>query len=348
VSEARAYCSRVNASVPRIAQAFTHPQWRWIASDGQRHRDRQSRPSLPLAFRLARLFERPIEDIFDDRPEARPPGTNRGLTLTLREGLGFAAMDELRTLTVGAVARMSGVTVRTLHHYDEVGLLRASRRSDAGYRRYDDADLDRLQRILFYRELGFGLDDIRTVMTDGDADAIGHLRRQHAMLLDRIGRLKRMVIAVEKAMEAHTMGISLTPEERLEVFGDFDPDAHAAEAEERWGGTEMYRQSQRRVARYTKADWQQLKAEATEYGERLVSAMRAGKPADSVEAMDAAEAHRQHISRWFYDCTYEIHRGLGQLYVDDPRFTATYEKAAPGLAAYLRDAIVANADRAER
>src|ERR671915_517822 len=116
-------------------------------------------------------------------------------------------MDEPMSDTVGAVARMSGVTVRTLHHYDEIGLLRPSGRSDNGYRRYADADLERLQRILFYRELGFGLDDIRNLITDGDADAIGHLRRQHAMLRDRIGRLERMVASVEKAMEAHTMGV---------------------------------------------------------------------------------------------------------------------------------------------
>lgn len=92
------------------------------------------------------------------------------------------------SLTVGAVSRLAGVTVRTLHHYDQIGLLSASGRSDAGYRQYEDADLDRLQRILFYRELGFGLDQIRDVMTDGGADAVGHLRRQHALLLDRIGR----------------------------------------------------------------------------------------------------------------------------------------------------------------
>ena len=254
-------------------------------------------------------------------------------------------MDEPRSLTVGAVARLSGVTVRTLHHYDEIGLLRASGRSEAGYRRYDDTDLDRLQRILFYRELGFGLDDIRTVMSDGDADAIGHLRRQHAMLLDRIGRLKRMVAAVEKAMEARSMGISLTPEERLEVFGDFDPAQYGAEIEERWGQTDEFREARRRTATYSKDDWKRMGAESRANVMALVAAMKEGKPADSVEAMDAAEEHRQHISRWFYDCTSEIHRGLGQLYVEDPRFTATYEKVATGLAAYLRDAIVANADR---
>ena len=141
------------------------------------------------------------------------------------------------------------------------------------------------------------------------------------------------------------MGIPLTPEERLEVFGDFDPDAHAAEAEERWGGTDAFRESQQRTSRYTKADWERMKAESAEPIEQLVAAMRAGEPADSAEAMDAAEEHRQHISRWFYDCTHEIHRGLGQMYVDDARFTATYESIAPGLAAYLRDAIMANADR---
>jgi DNA-binding transcriptional MerR regulator len=248
--------------------------------------------------------------------------------------------------TVGAIARMSGVTVRTLHHYDEIGLLTPSGRSDAGYRRYEEADLDRLERILFHRELGFGLDQIKSVMTDDGADAAVHLRRQHAMLLDRIGRLERMVAAIEKAMEARTMGINLTPEERFEVFGDFDPDQHAAEVEERWGDTDAYRESQRRAARYTKADWERMKAESAEPVNRLVAAMRAGHPADSTEAMDAADQHRRHISDWFYDCTTEIHVGLADMYVADPRFTATYERIAPGLAQYLHDAIKANAERA--
>jgi DNA-binding transcriptional MerR regulator len=248
--------------------------------------------------------------------------------------------------TIGAVARMAGITVRTLHHYDEIGLLSPGVRSAAGYRRYAEADIERLQRILFFRELGFGLDEIGKIMTDGGTDASAHLRRQHAMLLDRIARLKRMAAAVEKAMEARTMGIHLTPDERLEVFGDFDPDEHAAEAEERWGDTDAYRESARRTASYTKADWQRMKEESAAPVNQLAAAMRAGTPADSVEAMDAAEAHRQHISRWFYECTPEIHVGLAEMYVADPRFTATYEKVAPGLAQYLHDAIVANAARA--
>jgi DNA-binding transcriptional MerR regulator len=252
-------------------------------------------------------------------------------------------MDRNETLTVGEVARLSGVTVRTLHHYDEIGLLSASARTDAGYRRYGDTDLDRLQQILFYRELGFGLDEIRTVLEDGGTNRIGHLRRQHAMLRDRIGRLERMSAAVEKAMEAHSMGINLTPEERLEVFGDHDPDEYAAEVEERWGKTDAYRESARRTSRYTKADWERIKAQGQAAIEQVVSAMQAGKPADSGEAMAGAEAHRKQIDDAFYDCSYEMHVGLAEMYIADPRFTATYEKIAPGLAQYLHDAIKANA-----
>ena len=247
--------------------------------------------------------------------------------------------------TVGAVARMAGVTVRTLHHYDAIGLLSASGRSDAGYRRYADADLDRLQRILFYRELGFGLEDIKSVMTDGDSDPIGHLRRQHAMLLDRIVRLERLAAAVEKAMEARTMGINLTPEERFEVFGDHDPDEYATEVEERWGKTDQYRESQRRAAAYTKADWERIKAEGQAAISRVVTAMEAGLPAESPDAMDGAEAHRRQISGSFYELSYSGHVGLGEMYIADPRFTATYEKIATGLAQYLHDAIKANAAR---
>ena len=252
---------------------------------------------------------------------------------------------ETRSLPVGAVARLAGVTVRTLHHYDDIGLLTPSGRSVAGYRRYGDADLERLQRILFYRELGFGLDEIRDVMTDGGTDASVHLRRQHAMLRDRIGRLERMTAAVEKALEARTMGINLSPEERLEVFGDFDPDAHAAEAEERWGETDAYRESMRRTRGYTKADWQRIKAEGQAAVDALVAARRAGKPADSPEAMDGAELHRLQIDRNFYPCPYEMQVGLAEMYLADPRFTAAYEKVEPGLAQYLHDAIVANAAR---
>ncbi|MEW2381484.1 MerR family transcriptional regulator [Micromonospora sp. NPDC047707] len=245
--------------------------------------------------------------------------------------------------TVGQVAKAAGVTVRTLHHYDEIGLLSPSGRSSTGYRRYDDADLERLQLIRYYRELGFPLEEIAAILDDPASDPAEHLRRQHELLSARIGKLQDMVAAIEIAMEARKMNIPLTPEERFEVFGDFDPDAHAEEAERRWGGTEAYRESARRTAGYSKDDWLRNKAENEDWGRRFAEVMAAGAPADSPAATDLAEEHRQLISRWFYDCSYEIHTGLADMYVGDPRFTEYFEKIRPGMAAYLAEAIHANA-----
>ena len=248
--------------------------------------------------------------------------------------------------TVGQVADLAGVTVRTLHHYDQIGLLKPSGRSDSAYRRYEDSDLERLQQILFYRELGFSLEDIATVLDEPGSEPVAHLRRQHELLLARIARLQMMVTAIEREMEVKQMGIQLTPEERFEVWGDFNPDDHAEEAEERWGDTDAYKESQRRAASYTKEDWLAIKAEAEAIHSRLIEAMRSGEPADGETAMGLAEEHRQHMSRWFYECGYDMHRGLGEMYVQDPRFKATYEAMAEGLAEYLSRAVLANAARA--
>jgi len=148
-------------------------------------------------------------------------------------------------------------------------------------------------------------------------------------------------------MEVNGMGLKLKPEERFEVFGDFVPEDHEAEARSRWGSSPAFAESQRGVAEYSKDDCLRLKKEAAAIVEAMAAAMRASVPADSVQAMDLAERHRQHITRWFYDCSYDIHRGLGEMYVADPRFTGNYDTVVPGLAAYLRDAILANARRAE-
>ncbi|MGW3494036.1 MerR family transcriptional regulator [Streptomyces sp. NPDC001020] len=249
--------------------------------------------------------------------------------------------------SVGQVAGFAGVTVRTLHHYDEIGLLVPGGRSHAGHRRYDDDDLDRLQQILFYRELGFPLDEVAALLDDPDADPRAHLRRQHELLKVRIEQLQKMAAAVEQAMEARRMGINLTPEERFEVFGDKDPDQYAEEAEQRWGGTEAYAESQRRAARYTKEDWKRLQAEVDDWSERYTALVAAGEPAAGQAAMDMAEEHRQHVSRWFFEVPYEMHQCFAEMYVSDERFKAYYDAMRPGLAEHLHDAIVANAARHE-
>jgi DNA-binding transcriptional MerR regulator len=250
--------------------------------------------------------------------------------------------------SVSQIGQLAGVSVRTLHHYDQIGLLAPARRSGAGYRRYDDDDLRRLQQILFYRELGFPLSEIADLVSDTGVQPSEHLRRQHGLLVARLAHTRELVKAVELAMEADKMGISLTPGERLAVFGTYDPEQHADEAASRWGQTDAYRQSRQRALAYTKEDWLTIKAEAGQLTDDFAAAQAAGEAPGSGPAMEVAERHREHISRWFYDCSPAAHRGLGELYTDDERFAANYESVAPDLAAYIGDAIAANAARSGR
>jgi DNA-binding transcriptional MerR regulator len=201
------------------------------------------------------------------------------------------------TYTVGQVAAFAHVTVRTLHHYDEIGMLVPGDPSAAGYRRYSGNDLARLQRILFYRELGFGLDEITKILDDPDADPLDHLLRQHALLTERAERLIELFGTVEKTMEAHAMGVRLTPDEMFEVFGDDDPTEHAAEAEQRWGDTDAYRESAQRTSAYSKDDWLRIRSEADAITRAFATVMQGGHPADSAEALAAARAHRADLLR---------------------------------------------------
>lgn len=248
--------------------------------------------------------------------------------------------------TVGQVAELAGVTVRTLHHYGQIGLLEPQDRSGAGYRRYADEDLQRLQHILFYRELGFSLEDIATILNKPGSSTGGHLRRQRELLAHRISRLQAMVAAVDKELEAQTMGIQLTPEEKFEIFGPNYSDDYPAEAEQRWGDTSAWEQSQSRTAAFSKQDWIEVKESGNDLNRRLAQAMTSGAAPSSEAAMDLAEQHHQSIEV-FYDCPYAMHRGLGDMYTSDERFTRTYDDLAPGLAQWLRSAIHANADRQE-
>src|SRR4051812_38450541 len=163
------------------------------------------------------------------------------------------------TWTVGQVAERSGVTVRTLHHYDEIGLLRPSRRSASGYRLYTDADLVRLQHVVVYRRLGFSLEEVAVLLDDPEADVAAHLRRQRAAVMSRLDELAELVAAIDRALEAEVSGIQLTPEEQRELFGEGFTEEYQQEAQERWADTKAWRQSQERTARYTKADWQRIK-----------------------------------------------------------------------------------------
>jgi MerR family transcriptional regulator, thiopeptide resistance regulator len=251
-------------------------------------------------------------------------------------------------LSVGQLAELAGVTVRTLHHYDEIGLVRPSARTPAGYRAYAPGDAERLRQVLVYRRLGFGLREIAELVADPAADAVAHLRRQRELLLSQRDQAAAMAAAIDRELEARAMGINLTPQEQLEVFGTGQAGGEwADEAQQRWGDGDEYRESQRRTAGYGKGDWAAVKAGTDENVQAFAAALRAGLPAGSPAAADLAERHRQHISRYFYDCGYAMHRSLAGLYAEDPRFTAAFDGVEPGLARYVHDAILANAARRE-
>jgi DNA-binding transcriptional MerR regulator len=245
-------------------------------------------------------------------------------------------------MNVGQAAAAAGISVRTLHHWDAVGLL-VPHKDANGYRSYSTADLERLQQVLTYRELGFGLDEVRALLDDPSVDTLQHLRRQQELLADRIARLQAVAALVQRAVEARSMGITLDPHEMREVFGDEDPTRWHDEAQDRWGHTDAWTQSQARTSGYTKQDWLHVKAEADDLERRFAAALRAGVPSDSPEAQALAEEHRLHIDRRFYDCSHQTHVHLADLYVSDERFTAHYEAVAPGLARYVQEAVQANA-----
>lgn len=255
-------------------------------------------------------------------------------------------MNEEEGFAIGDVAASAGVSVRTLHHYDAIGLVRPSGRTASGHRRYAATDVDRLARVLGYRELGLPLERIRAVLDDPATDEIAQLEEQRELLQGRVVRLSRIIAAIDTTLEAAMTGTTgLTPAEKLAVFGEFDPDEHVDEARSRWGDSPAWRSSRGRVARYTADDWTRITAEESAIRLAFATAMHDGRPADSDEATADAARARRHIDETYYACDHEFHRRLGDLYVADPRFAAGYEEVAGRLASYVRDAIHANADR---
>lgn len=245
-------------------------------------------------------------------------------------------------LTVGQVAGLVGVSVRTLHHWDEIGLVVPSARSWAGYRLYGPDDVARIHRVLVYRETGMPLAEVARVLDDPDVDATAHLARQRDLLQARIAHLTRMLRAVNTMMERNSMGENLTPQQQAEILGaEWDP-AWQEEAEERWGDSDEWAQAAARKAAMTRQDWARVAEETEALETDLANAMREGVVPGSERANALAERHRASINRWF-DTTYAKQVLIARGYVANSRFTAYYDKRESGLAAWIKEIINANA-----
>ncbi len=245
------------------------------------------------------------------------------------------------TCQIKEAARIAGVSVRTLHHYDEIGLLVPKLRSAAGYRLYGRDDLLRLQQILIGRELGLTLQEIGRSLDDPGFDLKRALQSQRQQLLGRAERTAAMLRAVDAALiildaEDSSMNVK-------DLFEGFDPSEYEEEAQQRWGGTDAYAESARRTSRYTAEDWARYKAEQAGIYSDLVAALSAGTLPEDPSARAIAERHRLSIDRWFYPCSKALHRGLADMYEADTRFAENIDRHGKGLTPFLAAAIRANA-----
>ncbi|RYZ05207.1 MAG: MerR family transcriptional regulator [Myxococcales bacterium] len=248
-------------------------------------------------------------------------------------------MARARWYQIKEVAELARVSVRALHHYDELGLLVPKQRTEAGYRLYDDEDLLRLQQIVLSRELGLSLEDIRRSLDEPGFDRRRLLMAQRAELMKRAEQTAAMVRAVNAAL-ARLEGQET---DMSEIFEGFEPSRYEAEAEQRWGQTEAFRESRRRTQRFTQEDWQELAAEQQAIYAELHRLLVAGTPPTAAPSCAAAERHRLSIHRWFYPCDHEMHSKLAGLYEQDARFAQNIDKYGAGLTPFLVAAIRENA-----
>ncbi len=249
----------------------------------------------------------------------------------------------MKAYTVSQLAGMAGVSVRTLHHYDQIGLLKPSARTEAGYRLYQEQDLLRLQQILFFKELDLPLDEIRSILDDPGFDPLQALEQHRQLLQQRMVRLTRLLHTVERTIKRLTEDtMPLTDEELYEGFPKEKIERYKREAREMYG-TARVEETEQRVKHMSKAQWQAVKAEGGEVMTAL-AALVDRDPADpEVQALIAR--HYAWVNH-FYTPTAEVYRGLGRLYVEHPEFRATHDAFHPRLAEFMAAAMAHYADTA--
>jgi DNA-binding transcriptional MerR regulator len=238
--------------------------------------------------------------------------------------------------TVNQLAESAGVSARTLHYYDQIGLLRPQRNPHNGYRLYDRPAVLRLQQILFLRELGLSLDEIQAVLDQPDFDLLTALEQHRQALLERQARLGRLVHTVERTILALKGNIAMDNKELFEGFSEEQQKEYEAEAEQRWGSSEAFQQSRQRWGSYSDEKKRQILEEGREIYLEIAAAMPYG-PASPQAQAGVARWHQN--LRYFYEPTKEILLGLADGYNDDPRFAAFFERIHPELNQFMRLAV---------
>ncbi len=245
-------------------------------------------------------------------------------------------MDDIENMSIARVAKLSGVTVRTLHYYDDIGILKPCKLTQSGYRVYDSDSLRRLQQILLWREMGFSLKDIAGIL-DGDGYlSMNALKEQKLVLESKRNRIDSMIALVEQIMRG----------ESDMSFREFDMsdiekamEKYSEETKKRYGNTKEYKQSQERTKRYTRNDWATIQGEADKIFDKFASAMETDVSDGDIRAM--VLEWQAHITKYYYDCSDEILSGLAEMYVQDERFKDNIDKRKEGLAKFISESIKA-------
>ena len=238
--------------------------------------------------------------------------------------------------TVHQVATLAGVSVRTLHHYDQIKLLRPSSRTAAGYRLYGETDLLRLQQILFFRELDFPLGEIQRILDDPGFDQVKALESHRRMLHERAERLALLLSTVDKTIQKLTEDtMTLTDADLYEGFSQEQIERYKREVKERYD-PKLVAESDRRVRKMSKTQWQAVGEDGKAVTRRMAEFMDRD-PGDP-EVQETIARHHAWIEN-FYPASAEVYSGLGQLYVEHPEFRAYYEAYAPNLADFMQAAM---------
>lgn len=244
--------------------------------------------------------------------------------------------------TVQKLSRLAGISTRTLRFYDEIGILKPARINSSGYRIYGQSEVDRLQQILFYRELGFSLDQIKSIMTDPAFDGLQALQTHREQLLDRKKQLELLIRNVENTIALHEGRIIMSDAQKFEGFKkqmiEDNEKKYGKEVREKYGD-ETVDKSNAKLMNMTQEEHEEVTRLNEELTSTLAEAFKQGDPSGEL-AQKAADLHRRWLMFYWNEYSKEAHAGLARMYVDDERFTAYYDEKQPGTAAFLRDAIL--------
>lgn len=237
-------------------------------------------------------------------------------------------------MKINEVAKLTGVTIRTLHYYDGIGLLKPSQITEAGYRLYDENALSMLQQILFFKELDFPLNEIKEIMDNPEFDITEALQYHKELLIKKRERINKLIKLVEKTLKGES-NMSFKEFDMTEI--ENAKNKYSKEVKERWGKTDAYLESEKKTSSYNKDQWQKINEESNALLKAFADNI--DKAPDSKEVQELVKEWKDFITARFYKCTNEILQGLGQMYVGDERFKKNIDQNGEGTAEFMSEAI---------